>query len=101
MSKVKAISILIVVVGLLLPVVSLGFVSGHDPRGSFVWNLTLMEIVLTEEWRDYSDNVLIANLENTPKELISRVSIPYKYVLAFGCLMICGGVAGILFSPRS
>ena len=100
MSKFKAVSILIVVVGLLLPVVSLGFVSGHDPRGSFVWNLPRMEIVLTEEW-GHRGNVIQAAFDGTPEELLSRVFIPYRSILAFGCLMICGGVAGILVAPRS
>lgn len=72
MITMKKISILIIMVGLLLPVVSLGFVDRYNPIRGFIWNISNMEII----------------------------SIPYGYVLALGGILICLGTAGVLFDSK-
>ena len=46
LSALRKISILVVLIGVLLPVGCLGFVEGYNPEGDFIWSLSRMEIVL-------------------------------------------------------
>ena len=72
MSTTQKISILIIVVGLLLPVASLGFIDSYLNGASLIWNVATMKIG----------------------------SIPYRYVFALGCILACLGTVGILFDPK-
>ncbi len=94
MSTTKKLSILLIMVGLLLPVVSLGFVKGYNPVLGFVGSLPRMEIVYGYG-RDPNARSLRALLTTREK------TIPYGYVFALGCILVCLGTAGVLFNQQS
>ena len=76
MSRERKISILTVLVGVLLPVASLGFAEGYNPRGGFIYSLSRMEIAIRGDLGAfYGQSGVLA--------------IPYSYVLAFSCWMVC------------
>ncbi len=85
MSTTKGISILIIMVGLLLPVVSLGFVEGYNPVLGFVGSIPRMKIV-------YDEGI---------GRIIPEKSIYYGYFFALGCILVCLGTAGVLFNQQS
>ena len=60
-------------VGLLLPVVSLGFVEGYNPVLGFVGSIPRMRVGF----------------------------ISYGYLFALGCILVCLGIAGVLFNQQS
>jgi len=93
-STAKGISILLIMVGLLLPVVSLGFVKGYNPVLGFVGSLPRMEIVYGSG-RDPNARGLRALLTEREK------TIPYGYIIALGCILVCLGTAGVLFNQQS
>jgi len=72
-STTKGISILLIMVGLLLPVVSLGFVEGYNPVLGFVGSIPRMRVGF----------------------------ISYGYLFALGCILVCLGIAGVLFNQQS
>jgi len=76
-STTKGIYILIIMVGLLLPVVSLGFVEGYNPVLGFVGSIPRMKIV-------YDEGI---------GRIIPEKSIPYGYFFALGCILVCLGSA--------
>jgi len=84
MSTTKRISILLIMVGLLLPVVSLGFVKGYNPVLGFVGSIPRMKIV-------YDEGI---------GRIIPEKSISYGYFFALGCILVCLGTAGVLFDPK-
>ena len=93
-SMTKGISILLIMVGLLLPVVSLGFVKGYNPVLGFVGSIPRMEII-------YGHG--IPNRTSSLRDLITPVpkTIPYGYFFALGCILVCLGTAGVLFNQQS
>jgi len=93
-STTKGISILLILVGLLLPVVSLGFVEGYNPVLGFVGSIPRMEII-------YGHG--IPNRTSSLRDLITPVpkTIPYGYFFALGCILVCLGTAGVLFNQHS
>ena len=76
----KGISILIIVVGLLLPVASLGFVQGYNPNLGFVGSLPRMKMVFFEVQfdiptpgeRDFDEKLRRA------REEMKAIYIPYR-----------------------
>jgi len=94
MSTTKKLSILIIMVGLLLPVASLGFVKGYNPNLGFVGSLPRMEII-------YGHG--ISNRTSSLRDLITPVpkTIPYGYIFALGGILVCLGTAGVLFNPQA
>ncbi len=95
MSTAKGISILLIMVGLLLPIVSLGFVKGYNPVLGFVGSLPRMEIIYGSEPDPNSS--LRDLLENGG---MREKTIPYGYFFALGCILVCLGTAGVLFDPK-
>jgi len=88
MSTTKGISILLIMVGLLLPVVSLGFVEGYSPVLGFVGSIPRMKIV-------YDEGITLRG-----RSVLGKF-IPYGYFFALGCILVCLGTAGILFNQQS
>ena len=105
LSALRKISILVVLIGVLLPVGCLGFVEGYNPEGGFIWSLSRMEIVLregiplaTRSGQETLAGVIQRRHPGRPRP--GRVSVPYKYVLVLSCLMAVLGTAGVVSSPK-
>ena len=94
-SMTKGISILIIMVGLLLPVVSLGFVEGYNPVLGFVGSIPRMRIVLVEEQTE------VNRFMERPRVTVEEQAISYGYLFALGCILVCLGTAGVLFNQQS
>ncbi len=102
MSTMKGISILIVMVGLLLPMASLGFVRGYNPVLGFFGSLPRMRVVVVEEQRRTSIAAQIQGLRGKQYERVTveEQNIPYSYVFALGCILVFLGTAGVLFNQQ-
>jgi len=94
MSTTKGIYILIIMVGLLLPVVSLGFVKGYNPVLGFVGSLPRMRVVFVEGSPPRGESSLRALIRGKEQ------AISYGYFFALGCILVCLGTAGVLFDPK-
>jgi len=102
MSTTKRISILIIMVGLLLPVASLGFVKGYNPNLGFVGSIPRMRVVFVEEETEDATRVLERRRgERYVRVTVEEQAISYGYVFALGCILVCLGTAGILFNQQS
>ncbi len=111
MSTTKKLSILIIMVGLLLPVASLGFVQGYSPNSGYIGSLSQMKIVYLEAppppAKPTSVNPFLERLTRESREReeeerkAKERSIPYRYVFALGCILVCLGTAGVLFNHQS
>ena len=97
MSTTKGISILLIMVGLLLPVVSLGFVEGYSPVLGFVGSIPRMRVVFVEE--ETEDANRFSRLR--PRVTVEEQAISYGYFFALGCILVCLGTAGVLFNQQS
>jgi len=93
-STTKGISILLIMVGLLLPVVSLGFVEGYNPVLGFVGSIPRMRVVFVEG-ATRGESSLRALLRGKEQ------AISYGYFFALGCILVCLGTAGVLFNQQS
>ncbi len=96
MSTARKIGILLILGGLLLPVIGLGFVKGYNPVLGFVGSLPRMEIIYGSE--PDPNRSLRDLLENGG---MREKTIPYGYVFALGCILVCLGTAGVLFNQQS
>jgi len=102
MSTAKRISILIIMVGLLLPVASLGFVKGYNPNLGFVGSLAQMRVVFVEEETEDATTFLERRRgEQYVRVTVEEQGISYGYVFAFGCILVCLGTVGVLFNQQS
>ena len=118
MSKAKKIGIVLILIGICLPIVSLGFASNYYPRLGLIRNIQMMEIVLRPE---LLGNNIITDFqpikevppEKKPKELKSndweivkeepikpKIAIPYKYIFALGVVLIFAGIGIIVLSSN-
>jgi len=97
-SRTKGISILLIMVGLLLPVVSLGFVEGYNPVLGFVGSIPRMRVVFVE-----GPPPPATRGESSLRALIrgKEQAISYGYFFALGCILVCLGTAGVLFNQQS
>ena len=93
-SRTKGIYILLIMVGLLLPVVSLGFVEGYNPVLGFVGSIPRMRVVFVEG-ATRGESSLRALLRGKEQ------AISYGYFFALGCILVCLGTAGVLFNQQS
>jgi len=100
MSTTKGIYILIIMVGLLLPVVSLGFVKGYNPVLGFVGSIPRMRVVFVEEETEDANNILDRLRGERPRVTVEEQAISYGYLFALGCILVCLGTAGVLFDPK-
>ena len=82
MSTARKIGILLIIGGLLLPVIGLGFVSGYNPNLGFVGSIPRMRIV----YKSY--------------EYIPDKSIPYGVVFALGCVLVGVGTGFVIFKKE-
>jgi len=96
MSTTKGICILIIMMGLLLPVVSLGFVDRYNPNAGFVGSIPMMRIVFVEEPPANEYLELLGGSSTRGKEQ----AISYGYFLTLGCILVCVGIAVVLFDPK-
>lgn len=88
----KKVGILLILIGLCIPIISLGFVSKYHPRRGLIGNLTKMELVIREDTPNSVYRILWKTYE--------RVAIPYKYIFAFGTIFIFTGIGLIIVSKN-
>jgi uncharacterized membrane protein len=113
MSKAKKIGIVLILVGICLPVISLGFASGYYPTRGLIGNIQSMEIILREEsyiltpWSedtiDTGDTGRIIKEEDItnnfePVPVKSKIAIPYKYIFAVGIVLVFSGIGIMVLS---
>jgi hypothetical protein len=78
--------IILILIGMCLPIVSIGFSSKYIPQFGIIRNIQRMEIVLrAEEKLIFSDE---------PSDLFSKskIAVPYRYVFASGTLLVFVGL---------
>ncbi len=113
MSQTQNISVLLILVGLVLPIISLGFVSEYHPALGFVGNIARMKIVLYKEDIQLSPTPPVTSktsvaeiLRNSrsrmeeyarKKQQATEVALPYGLIFALGCLLISAGGVDLLF----
>ncbi len=96
MTKTKKIGIILIIVGLCLPTATLPFISEFLPlpdvclTSNFFHNMGNMEIVFRPEKGDAAGTNYKA-----------KIAIPYRYVFAFGIVLMFTGIGVITLSGNN
>jgi hypothetical protein len=109
MSKVKKIGIVLILVGICLPVITLGFTSGYSRNAGLIGNIQRMEIVLIPGEKPSPVPAPpnapppergLLRFDDIPiiKPIKPELAIPYKYIFAFGVVLVFAGIGTIALS---
>lgn len=109
MSKIKKVGVILIIIGICLPIIFLAFASPYYPNVGLIYNIQTMKIVLREE--RFTKTEYLGTLEDLkeqkqrpeqpPQEIKVRIpekTIPYKYIFAFGVILIFTGIGIIVLS---
>ncbi len=92
----KKTGICLIIAGILIPLALLPFVSGYSVERGFVKNLLSVGIVLSDSKASPSTEKHVLLPAN-----ITRVRIPYRFILAFGVVLIFAGYMKIEMSKAA
>jgi hypothetical protein len=108
MSKAQKFGIVLILIGVALPTILLGFASTYYPTRGLIWNVQHMKIVLKQRETirptgDIFDQIAPDKPEQpkgfTPLEdKTLQIIIPYKYIFALGVVLVFSGIGFITLS---